>query len=126
MLLASFIISPLSALLKLSAQATAKPVVQVARGVKRVVTVWRHKREVARLTELSAHELKDIGLTRSDVIGALAGHWLVDPSAVLSARSVCVHGVAAARRAENPRQLASPAAPAAGESLCETCVPRGA
>ena len=125
MLLASFIISPLSALLKGTVHTTRKAVAQAARGVKHVATVLRHRREVARLTELSAHELKDIGLVRSDVIGALEGRWLDDPSMALTARSATIHGNAAARRGGGLRQ-AIPVTPAQdGAELCETCLPRG-
>lgn len=125
MLLASFIISPVSASLKTAAQAVGKAAVQATRGVKRAITVWRHRREVARLTELSAHELKDIGLMRSDVIGALEGHWLDDPSTVLSARSASIHGVAAARRDDGVRRAVPlKAAPEKATVPCD-CVPRG-
>jgi uncharacterized protein YjiS (DUF1127 family) len=124
-LLASFIIPPLSALLKGAVQITRKAVAQAARGVKRVATVWRHRREVARLTELSAHELKDIGLVRSDVLGALEGRWLDDPSTALTARSASFHGAAAARREDGLRQAVPVTSLKDSSALCDTCLPRG-
>jgi uncharacterized protein YjiS (DUF1127 family) len=124
-LLASFIISPLSALLKGTVRTTRKAAAQAVRGVKRVATVWRHRREVTRLTELSAHELKDIGLVRSDVLGALEGHWLDDPSMALTARSARIHGNAAARRDEGLRR-AGPLTSSQDSAVSgETCLPRG-
>jgi uncharacterized protein YjiS (DUF1127 family) len=124
-LLASFIISPLSALLKGAFQAARKTAVQAARGMKHVVTVWRHRREVARLTELSTHELKDIGLVRSDVIGALEGRWLDDPSMALTARSASFHGAAASRRANGLRQAGPVTSSNESATLGDTCIPRG-
>lgn len=125
MLLASFIISPLSALLKGAVQTARKTAAQAARGVKRVATVWRHRREVARLTELSAHELKDIGLVRSDVLGALEGRWLDDPSTALTARSASFHGAAASRRADSLRQAVTVTSSKDSAVLGKTCLPRG-
>ena len=46
-----------------------------------------HRREILRLAELDERGLKDIGLVRSDIDGALATSWLKDPSAILAARS---------------------------------------
>jgi uncharacterized protein YjiS (DUF1127 family) len=125
-LLASFIISPLSALLRGAVQTVRKTAAQAVRGVKRIVTVWRHRREVARLTELSAHELKDIGLVRSDVIGALEGHWLDDPSTALRARSASFHGTAAARRDDGLRHAVPLKTSKDSVAACEDCLPRGA
>jgi uncharacterized protein YjiS (DUF1127 family) len=48
--------------------------------------VWRHRREVRLLTELDDRTLKDIGLLRSDVEGALLEPLHKDPSRVLSVR----------------------------------------
>lgn len=125
MLLASFIISPLSALLKGTVYTTRKAAAQAVRGVKHVATVWRHRREVARLTELSAHELKDIGLVRSDVLGALEGRWLDDPSMALTARSATIHGNAAARREGSLRPAVSVTPSQDNAAPDATCLPRG-
>lgn len=123
MLLASFIISPVSALLR----GTRTTVAQVTRGVKHVATVVRHRRDVARLTELSAHELKDIGLVRADVIGALEGNWLDDPSRALTARSDSMHDVATARRDLGALSAKSAKSPADCTLLpAETCTSRAA
>jgi len=79
-------------------------------GSKRIVRLTRaliHRREVMFLAELDERGLKDIGLVRSDIAGALAASWLEDPSAVLSARSQARSGVAAARR-EHAQRHAEP------------------
>jgi uncharacterized protein YjiS (DUF1127 family) len=48
--------------------------------------VWRNRRQVHRLTELDDRTLKDIGLLRSDIEGALLEPLHKDPSRVLSVR----------------------------------------
>lgn len=74
-----------------------------------------HRREVMRLAEIDERGLKDIGLVRSDIAGALATSWLKDPSAVLASRSRSLADVAEARREQAVRH-AGPA-PAAPESM---------
>ena len=87
----------------------AKPLSTISSGVTRVATAGFggiaqlvraliHRREVIRLAELDERGLKDIGLVRSDIAGALATSWYKDPSAVLQDRSQAQAGVAAARR----------------------------
>jgi len=63
-----------------------------------------HRREVMRLGELDERGLKDLGLVRSDIDGALATSWLNDPTTILAARSSARSGVASARRDEAVRQ----------------------
>ena len=53
-----------------------------------VLKALRHRREVLRLAELDDRALKDIGLLRSDVEGALLAPLHEDPSKVLSFRRV--------------------------------------
>jgi len=88
---------------------TAKSLSSVSAGVTRVATIGingtiqlvraiAHRREVMRLGELDERGLKDIGLVRSDIDGALATSWLDDPSAVLAERSRSSSNLAAARR----------------------------
>ena len=67
-------------------------------GIAQFVRAVIHRREVMRLAELDERGLKDIGLVRSDIAGALATSWYKDPSAVLQDRSQEQTGVAAARR----------------------------
>lgn len=45
-----------------------------------------HRREVTDVLRLDDHMLKDIGLTRTDVLNALAGPSSIDPSVVLRLR----------------------------------------
>ena len=70
-------------------------------GIQIPLTLVRaliQRREVMRLAELDERGLKDIGLVRSDIAGALATSWLNDPSAVLASRSRALSDVANARR----------------------------
>lgn len=72
-----------------------------ATGIQLPVSLLRaliHRREVMRLAELDERGLKDIGLVRSDIAGALATPWFSDPSAVLASRSRSRADVANARR----------------------------
>ena len=78
-----------------------------ATGIKPVTTIVKavmHRREILRLAELDDRCLKDIGLVRSDVEGALATSWLRDPSTVLAARSNAGAAAAAHRREEAVRR----------------------
>jgi uncharacterized protein YjiS (DUF1127 family) len=89
-----------------------------ARGIAIVANVTKaiiNRRDVLRLSELDERGLKDIGLVRSDVEGALATSWLNDPSTILAARSTARSGVASARRQEGLRQagVKAPAVPRA-------------
>ncbi len=70
----------------------------------RLGTALGHRRAVRRLAELDDRTLKDIGLTRSDVTGALAQSLAVDPSRVLQVRRVAQR---ARSRAVAPVALAS-------------------
>ncbi|CAM5190704.1 hypothetical protein BTHI11S_02178 [Bosea thiooxidans] len=67
-------------------------------GVAQLVRALIHRREVLRLAELDERGLKDVGLVRSDVAGALATPWFSDPSTVLAARSRAQTSAAAERR----------------------------
>jgi uncharacterized protein YjiS (DUF1127 family) len=58
------------------------------RQVKSLARALRHRREVLSLADLDERALKDIGLTRVDVIGALAQPLYKDPSRILQVRSV--------------------------------------
>ena len=94
----------------------AKSLSSVSAGVTRVATIGfvgtiqlvralAHRREVMRLSaELDERGLKDIGLVRSDIDGALAVSWLTDPSSVLQARSDQQQSAAASRREAGVRR----------------------
>lgn len=72
----------------------AKAVTPVGRLTRAVI----NRREIIRLGELDERALKDIGLLRSDLDGALATFWHVDPSQVLKQRADSAAAVAALRR----------------------------
>ena len=48
--------------------------------VARIVTLWINRRAAYRLAELDDRALKDIGLTRNDVLGALDLPFAQDPT----------------------------------------------
>ncbi|MEJ8571056.1 DUF1127 domain-containing protein [Microbaculum marinum] len=52
----------------------------VLRAVFRLWRAWSNRRQVAVLLEADDHMLRDIGLTRGDVVGALSGPADMDPS----------------------------------------------
>jgi uncharacterized protein YjiS (DUF1127 family) len=58
------------------------------RVIVAVLRAINHRRDVSRMLEMDERALKDIGLTRSDVHGALAVRITRDPSTVLMVRSV--------------------------------------
>jgi uncharacterized protein YjiS (DUF1127 family) len=60
----------------------------IVRQTGAVLKALRHRREVLRLADLDDRVLKDIGLLRSDVEGALLAPLHEDPSKVLSFRRV--------------------------------------
>ena len=84
----------------------ALSVIRAAAGLGRALT---HRRDVRLLLELDDRQLKDIGLVRNDVLGALAGPIGKDPSIVLLVRSVeqrsRLRGMALAPRRVNGRPL---------------------
>lgn len=84
------------------------------RPVNAIVKALIHRREVMRLGELDERGLKDIGLVRSDLDGALSVSWLSDPSLILAERSSARHGVASLRRqaALQQAERIAPAVPA--------------
>ena len=94
MLVMTFVTKTLSAVSGGAARAAAHSVT----GTKNLVRAFLHRREVMRLSELDERGLKDIGLVRSDIDGALAVSWLSDPSSVLQARSNQQQSAAASRR----------------------------
>ena len=75
-----------------SSDNASHPAVRFVRAAARTVATiaerFRHRREVSDMLEMDDRMLKDVGLVRSDVLGALAQPWLDDPSATLRARSI--------------------------------------
>ena len=59
-----------------------------ARGVRAVFRAFAHRSEVRQLAEFDDRMLADIGLSRSEVLGALAEPFHKDPSTVLLLRSL--------------------------------------
>lgn len=68
--------------LRVFAAAAVRPVARLARTL-------RNRHAVTKLGHLDERALKDIGLTRSDVLGALAAPLTRDPSLILAEH---VHG----------------------------------
>lgn len=110
MLLMTFATKSLSSVSAGATRVAAFVITPVVALVKALI----HRREVLRLGELDERGLKDIGLVRSDLDGALAVSWLSDPSVILAERSSARSGVAATRReaglqqAVTTRQAARP------------------
>ncbi len=94
MLLMTFATKSLSSV---SAGAT-RVVTLTLKPVNAIVKALIHRREVMRLGELDERALKDIGLVRSDLDGALSVSWLSDPSLILAERSSARHSIASLRR----------------------------
>jgi uncharacterized protein YjiS (DUF1127 family) len=76
---------------------------ELARRTKDIVRALRHRREVMRLTDLDDRALKDIGLLRGDVEGALLEPLHKDPSRVLSIRRAEPRPRARPDRVSEPR-----------------------
>lgn len=53
---------------------------RAGRFALRLLRNWQHRRQVSRLLDLEDHMLADIGVSRSEVAGALAAPYLDDPS----------------------------------------------
>ena len=80
----------------------------VVLGMTALVRAITHRREVRTLLELDERSLRDNGLTRNDVIGALHQPLVKDPSVILLVRSVDRRSQLRARAAAT-RRLARPA-----------------
>jgi uncharacterized protein YjiS (DUF1127 family) len=71
----------------LPAQAFARVVSTGFGQVTRLARALKHRREVIALGAMDEWALKDIGLVRTDISGALASSYLADPSLVLASRN---------------------------------------
>jgi uncharacterized protein YjiS (DUF1127 family) len=58
----------------------------VVRGVR---AWWKNRRGLAALARIDERLLADIGLTRSDVLGALAEPFWRDPTQAMAQRNAC-------------------------------------
>jgi uncharacterized protein YjiS (DUF1127 family) len=80
-----------------------------------VATRWRHRREIRKLAEFDDRMLSDIGLTRSEVVGALAEPFFRERAVFLvrwaqrSSRSETVRG---------PSRIRPAFSDAAGSECC--------
>ncbi|NNM72974.1 DUF1127 domain-containing protein [Enterovirga aerilata] len=84
----------------------------VLRTIAGFVRALIHRREVRKLLELDERSLRDIGLIRNDVIGALDQPLVKDPSVILLVRSVDRRrhlraGAPASRRVKAPARAAA-------------------
>ena len=82
------ILSVLSVAPKGVAVAASRIARAAGRRVAAMVQATTHRSEIRRLLEMDDRQLKDIGLLRNDVLGALAQPIVRDPSIVLMVRSV--------------------------------------
>lgn len=97
------------------------------RAVQAITRKLRHRAEVRALAELSDHQLRDVGLTRTEVAGALAGDWLGDPSLMLGARSAERDALVALHRRSEDRTFGMrPVSPAATAITTVAVTPVGA
>lgn len=72
-------------------------VLAIGRAAAALARAVRHRREVTHLLELDARQLKDIGLVRNDVVGALSLPFANDPSVHLRLDAVARRARARAR-----------------------------
>ncbi|MCB5175355.1 MULTISPECIES: DUF1127 domain-containing protein [Microvirga] len=77
----------------------------ISRAVGNLVKNVRHRQEIKALTDLDDRLLKDIGLTRDDVQGALSKSLLRNPSVVL------VQSMERQARSERPKPSRRPVVP---------------
>lgn len=56
---------------------------RVLRKIARLWSTWRNRRDVATLLDADDYMLRDIGITRADVVGALSTPRDHDPSDIL-------------------------------------------
>lgn len=82
----------------------------LAGTLSRVARAVNHRRAIRELAHLDTRGLKDIGLTRADVTGALAAPWFQDPSRILAERSGAGRAAAARRGIDQPAVKAAVAA----------------
>ena len=87
----------------------------IVRGIVRLAQALRDRQEVKRLIEMDDRALKDIGLSRSDVDGALSEPLFRNPSAVL-VRSV--GRTSRARPASPPAPPTRPIVPVVKQACC--------
>jgi uncharacterized protein YjiS (DUF1127 family) len=72
----------------LSWEIVARRMLGALRHVESLARAFRNRREVMTLAHLDDRALKDIGLTRVEVLGALSEPLYKDPSRILLVRSV--------------------------------------
>lgn len=63
-------------------------IARLVAGTAALLRAVEHRREIRHLAEFDERALKDIGLTRSDVLGALSQPLYKDPGAPFVVRSV--------------------------------------
>jgi uncharacterized protein YjiS (DUF1127 family) len=101
MILLSAVLPAASAALR----ALRRTAMLVAKPAGSVLRALRNRRDIMRLADLDEHQLKDLGLTRTDVHGALAVSLLDDPSSVLCDIAGASHGQAALAASPGVRRV---------------------
>ncbi len=112
---------PRSALVEILAALTGA-CVATARVVARAWSVWKHRRDVARLLNFDDHMLADIGVTRGDVVASLSWGPLDDASNRLDEKARERREGRAAQRREAIRE-ARGSAPVDGGDRAEASPP---
>lgn len=90
-----------------------RALITLARSIVGFIVALVHRREVRGLLDLDDRALKDIGLSRSDVLGVLAEPLAKDPSSLLLVRSIerrarlraLALSVAARQRSTGPQRV---------------------
>ena len=83
----------------------ARATLDIVFRIRNLARVLRHRREVMHLAELDDRTLKDIGLLRSDVTGALGEPYSADPSRILVMRRHERRSIARSREPKTQRPV---------------------
>ncbi len=114
-----FTLSSLTPFLSSLVRASGAATTRLMSGAVRMARIWGNRRAVGQLAELDEHALKDIGLSRTDVRGALQVSYLEDPSCVLADIAGASHGRAQRARSLSLRRAVVSEPRQADQASCE-------